>query len=498
MTPGQAKLKKWRHEPLSFVREQFKVEPDAWQADSLLYLAKKMATPQKKVGDIWELLKLMLGLKACTGPGKSTDLAWIGWWRLACFGMVGEHPKGAALSGEGADNLRDNLWSELSKWQQRSPYLTDKFQWTKERIFSKEHPETWFLSARSYAKDADPEAIGRSMSGLHCAFPFLLLDEIGDAPIALGQKAKQIFTGNPRNALIAAAGNPTSTSGLLYHIFSIERAEWEIVTITADPDDPKRTPRVDIEHAREQIRLYGRDNPWVMATILGQFPSQGFNALLGVEEVEAAIRRHLEPDQFQFAQKRIGVDVARFGDDRTVLFPRQGLRAYMPVEMRNARTNEIAARVATAKARWKSEAEFVDDSGGYGGGVIDSMLQGGLSPIPVNFGGKSIDPRYFNKRSEIWFEMADWVKRGGSLPNVPGLIRELTAPTYTFQQGKLRLEEKDQIKKRLQFSPDLADALALTFAIADQPAAKTDEYGTPLQPTSEKILSDWNPFEERA
>src|SRR3546814_6530865 len=110
-----------------------------------------------------------------------------------------------------ADNLKDNLWSELAKWQARSQFLASVFTWTKEKIYANEHPETWFLSARSFAKDANPEAIGRALSGLHSQFPFILLDETGEMPLSVGKAAQQIFTGNPQDALILQAGNPTST-----------------------------------------------------------------------------------------------------------------------------------------------------------------------------------------------------------------------------------------------------------------------------------------------
>lgn len=448
----------FRANPLRFADEELHLKLDAWQVDAL------------KSQEGFPRSRRRLGLKACTGPGKSLVEAIIGWWRLACFGEHGEHPKGAALSGEGRDNLRDNLWAELSKVQKRSEYLTRTFTWNQERIYANAFPETWFCSARSYPKDANSEAIGRSLSGLHSKYPFLLLDEVGEMPLAVGQKAEQIFTGNPLDALIVAAGNPTSTSGLLYQIFVTLRELWEVITITADPDDPKRTPRVDIEHARQQIRLYGRDNPWVMATILGEFPPQGFNTLLTVEQVEAAMKRHYREADYMYSQKRLGVDVARFGDDKTIIMPRQGLVAFKPAEMRNARSHEIAARVAVAKAKWGSEMEFIDDTGGWGSGVIDSLLQSGISIMPINFSGRAMDPRYFNIRAEMWWSMAEWVKRGGALPPIPSLVRQLTQPTYYFQAGKLRLEEKEQIKKRLGFSPDEADALGLTFAMPDMPA----------------------------
>lgn len=482
MQNAAAKIREWINNPVAFVRDNFHVEPDEWQSDAMMSIIK---------GESW---RRRIGMKSCTGAGKSTVLAWIGWYRLVCYADKGEHPKGAALSGEGRDNLRDNLWSELSKWQERSEFLRHTFQWTKEQIFNKESPNTWFLSARSYPKDADPEAVGRSLSGLHSKYPFILLDEIGDMPLAVGQKAEQIFTGGVIDGLIAAAGNPTSTTGLLYSVCVKLREHWEVITITADPNDPKRTSRVDKEHAREQIEKYGRDNPWVMATILGEFPPSGFNNLLSLAEVEAAMNRHQSKDKFEFAQKRLGIDCARFGADRSVIFPRQGLMSYKPVIMRGATTNEIAARVMMAKERWSSEIELVDDTGGYGAGVIDFLSVAGESPIGINFGGKAIDPRYKNKRAEMWFQMADWVKRGGSLPNIPELINELTSPTYTFDgSGKFMLESKDQIKERLGFSPDIADALCLTFGLPEMPA-RTSIPG--MSSKADRAIADFDPMRE--
>jgi phage terminase large subunit len=457
VNPAQKKIKVWRENPLRFADECLNLKLDAWQEDALSSLGGDR-NPRRRVA-----------MKACTGPGKSFALAIGGWHRLLCFGEKGEHPKGAALSGEGRDNLKDNLWAELSKIQQRSEILKSAFTWTKERIYAVDHPETWFLSARSYAKDADSESIGRSLSGLHSAFPFILLDEIGDMSIAVGQKTTQIFTGGVKDALIMAAGNPTSTTGLLYQIATTDLSFWKLITITADPDDPKRTPRVDPEHAREQIARYGRDNPWVMATILGLFPPGGINSLMSVEDVNAAMNRHFSPQEYQNSQYRLGVDVARFGNDRTVIFPRQGLAAFDPIIMRNMRSNDIAARVMSEKHQRNSEAEFVDGTGGYGSGVIDSMMQAGTSPFEINFASKALSPDYYNRRAEMWFKLAEWVKRG-ALPMIPDLVKELTAPTYSFVNGTFKLEEKEQIKKRLGFSPDLGDSLALTFSLPDMPS----------------------------
>jgi hypothetical protein len=387
---------------------------------------------------------------------------------LLCRGNSKDHPKGMAASCNW-DNLRGNLWPEFRLWLGRSSLLSRLFAITSERIASKEHPATWFLDARGWAKEADAEAQGRSLSGHHARYVLVLLDETGDTAPAVGRTAEQAL-GNCEWGKIVQAGNPTSHGGLLYAVSTQLRHQWHVISITADPDDPKRTPRVPVEWAREQIATYGRDNPWVMAYILGQFPPTGFNSLLSPDDVQAATCRFVPLDQYAWAQKRLGVDVARFGDDATVLYPRQGLVAFDPIEMRGAKTQDIAARVAVAHARWGSEVHFLDATGGYGAGVIDALGIARIKCVPVDYAGKADDPRYFNKRTEMWWRMAEWLKRGGSLPNDPQLARELTTPVYWFHQGKIRLEEKDQIKKRLGFSPDHADALAQTFCVVDQPA----------------------------
>lgn len=455
MTPATAKLAEWRGNPNRFVREVLGVTPDAWQDDVL----EQLGNPGRK----------RIAMKACAGPGKTAVMAWGGWHRLSCFASKGEHPKGAAVSITG-ENLRDNLWAEMAKWQARSPFLSEAFTWTKERIVANDHPQTWFLSARGFAKNADPETIGRTLSGLHSRYPFYLIDESGDMPVNMVRSAEQGLT-DCDDGLILTAGNTTSHEGLLYHAATAVRGEWFVISITADPDDPKRTPRVDKEWARQQIEKYGRDNPWVMAFILGEFPPGSINSLLTVEEVEAAMGKHLPADLYQWSQKRLGIDVARFGDDRTVIFPRQGLVAFRPTVARHQRTTDIAALVAQQKASWGSEMEFVDDTGHWGHGVIDNLIAAGFSPLGIQFHGPALDPRFRNRRSEMWISMAEWVKRGGALPNLPELVGELTSPTYTLVQGKFQLEDKDQIKKRLGRSPDLADALALTFALPDQPSS---------------------------
>jgi len=469
---ARAKIREWRHDPVKFAVEVFGVTPDQWQVEAMQELGGERNQAR------------MLCMKACTGPGKSATLAWMGWHRLTCFAAPGEHPKGAALSIT-ADNLKDNLWAELSKWQQRSPFLQQAFTWTKEKIYANDHPETWFLSARSFAKDANAEAIGRALSGLHSKFPFVLLDETGDMPVAVGRTAQQIFTGSPLDAAIIQAGNPTSTSGLLYE--SCTKGRWKVITITADPDDPKRTPRVSVEHAREMIRTYGRDNPWVMATILGLFPPTGFNALLGPDDVDASIARHYRQEQIENAPIVLGGDVARQGDDASAIAKRQGRQAFPIRTMRIPDTMVLAQQFIREFKEARADAILVDETGGYGAGVIDAMRQLGHDVIGVQFGSRASDYRFYNKRAEMYFRLAEWVKGGGALPDDRELKEELCATTFVYQGDKFRIADKEIIKDQIGRSPDKADALALTFAM---PIAKRN----PLAQYQRQQVTDYDPY----
>ena len=196
---------------------------------------------------------------------------------------------------------------------------------------------------------------------------------------------------------------------------------------------------------------------------LCDFAAAGDEQLISLADVEVATRRHLRRDQYDFAPVVIGVDPARFGDDRSVIAIRQGLhcrpfRVYTKVD-----NMALAGYVAQAIEDTQADAVFCD--AGNGAGVIDKLRQMGYDVTEVAFGGKPSKPRYLNKRAEMWVEMRDWLQAGGAIPNDVSLKQDLAAPTYAFDvQDRLQLESKDDLKARGLPSPDLGDALALTFA----------------------------------
>jgi phage terminase large subunit len=251
-------------------------------------------------------------MKACAGPGKTALPAWIGW----NFLLTRPHPMIGATSVNAA-NLRANLWTELARWYAapRAAILRTLFAVTKTEIFAKDHPQTWRLEARTWAQDANAEQIGNALAGLHAKYVMWLLDESGAYPDSIMPACEAIFAGDPTEAHIVQAGNPTHLSGPLYAACTKARRFWRVIEITADPDDPKRTTRVSVEHARQQIATYGRDNPWVKVRVFGEFPPASLNALIGPDEVSAAMKRYYREHEIGQAAKVMGVDVARFGDD---------------------------------------------------------------------------------------------------------------------------------------------------------------------------------------
>lgn len=205
---------------------------------------------------------------------------------------------------------------------------------------------------------------------------------------------------------------------------------------------------------------------------LCDFTASVENALITIDRVSGAVNKTQTKGDIQGAARILGVDVARFGDDRSVIQRREGLVAYEPIVFQDIDNMDLAAQVARHINEWKPDAVFID--AGRGEGVIDRLRQLGYQVTEVNFGGKATNAHYANKRSEMWDGLRLWLEEGGDLPNNADLKTDLCIPTYKFDaSNRLVLESKETIKKRGMRSPDLGDALALTFAfpVAPKPLA---------------------------
>lgn len=237
-----------------------------------------------------------------------------------------------------------------------------------------------------------------------------------------------------------------------------EREDWARARYTVYDTDALPEREVEKMRAEMSESAFARE-------YLCDFSAAGEDQLLSLTDIEAAAHRVYKPGEVDHAARILGVDPARFGNDRSVIIPRQGLQVFDPMVYRGLDNMDFAGKIAVKIDQWKPDAVFID--AGAGAGVIDRLRQLGHDVMEINFGGKATDQRYVNKRTEMWYEMAEAVKAGLAIPNDNNLKLELATPTYSFDpSNRIKLESKDDIKKRMpdSASPDLADALALTYA----------------------------------
>jgi hypothetical protein len=475
------KLRRWRASIGQFAFDNFGFVPDPWQVD---------------VFGAWDRGDQQIAMQACKGPGKTALLAVLVWHFLS----TRPHSKIAATSISGA-NLADGLWTELSKWQKLSEFLQHEFEWQKTRVVHRQDPETWWASARTWSQAASPEKQADTLAGLHADYILFVLDETGAMPDAVMVAAEAALSSGIE-CRIVQAGNPTQCEGPLWRACNKDRHRWTVINVTGDPDDPKRSPRIDKKWAQQQIDSYGRDNPWVMANVFGKFPPSSPLSFIPMALVEAAAHREAVSNITDALV--LGVDVARFGDDEQVICPRKGrdARTLDWGFFRNLDTMQYASRVIERRNETRADAIFVD-GGGVGGGVIDRIRQLRYDCHDIQFGAKadrSTMPgsemiRYANKVAEMWGSMRDWLKTG-CIPDDPALHAQLTNRRYAYitQSGRdvIALEPKEEMKKRGLSSPDRADALALTFAYPVMPTQHSG--GVPGDRRVAAVQSEYDPF----
>jgi hypothetical protein len=284
----------------------------------------------------------------------------------------------------------------------------------------------------------------------------VVIDEVADIKAETWREVLQpaladrlgwaLFIGTPHginlfSELFFKARDLTDWHAALYTVYDTE---------ALDPDEVER------------YRLSVDENTF-LREMMCDFSASGDDQLMSLTDVNEACKRHLRKEDYTYATKVIGVDPARFGDDRSVIFQRQGLFAMPPKVYRGLDNMALADKVAQIIELWQPDAVFID--AGNGAGVIDRLRQLHHEVVEVPFSGQPSEIRFLNKRAEMWFAMRDWLRSGGAIPDLVDLKQDLAAPTYKFTPAdKIQLESKDDIKKRGLPSPDLGDALALTFA----------------------------------
>ena len=365
------------------------------------------------------------------------------------------------------------------------------FEYTADSIRAKEAPETWRVDAVT-CKEENSE----SFAGQHAASssPFYIFDEASGISEKIFEVAEGGLTdGEP---FMFMFGNPTRASGTFYAAFNDrkKRASW--YTRHVDSRDVAITNKRQIEAWRDE---YGEDSDFFRVRVRGEFPNQASNQFIPSFSVEEAMKR-APTDHPTVAT--IGVDVARYGDDDSVIFFRFGKNAKLPYRVFHglsvvALAHEIKKAIAYCyELGFKQVYCFVDETG-VGAGVVDILLDAGYKEVyGINFSMAADDPDQFDrKRDEIWGRAREWLKKG-CLVEDEDLKHDLVAPEYEIRpSGAIKLESKESMKKRGLSSPDIADAFCLTFSMLIAEYSPEDYQRTNQHVAQARM--DYNPLDFR-
>ena len=431
---------KYKNDPVNFVRHILGQEPDPWQIELL------EAT----------LTERLCAIKSGHGIGKSTCCAWLMLHHMLCF-----YPQKTVCTAPTASQLFDALFAELkSQLLRLPPALQGLFEVFSERITLKSDPSGSFISART-ARQENPD----SLQGIHSAHVLLICDEASSVANAIFEAAGGSLS--TPNSKLVMCGNPTRAEGYFYDAFTkLSDRYW---TRTVSCEDSSRVTKEYIEEMEER---YGRDSGVFSVRVLGNFAETTEDTIISNSLVESAVTRDV--DLSETAPIVWGLDIARFGSDKSALCKRQGNHVIEPIKSwakldTMALTGAIHAEYQKAQAEGKVPVEILCDSIGVGAGACDRMRELDMPAVDVNTGeSASISGQYKNLRAELWHKAKEWFEqRNCRIPRDERLMFELCSPRYTYESsGKIRMETKAEMKKRIghKGSPDFADSFVLTFA----------------------------------
>lgn len=459
-----ADIAEFQHDPLGYVLYAFpwgegelvgdRGQPDAWQVEVLEDIGRRLRAGEHLQGAIQE------ATASGHGVGKSALVAWLILWALSTF----EDARGVVTANTDTQ-LRTKTWPEVTKWHRLS-INAFMFHVTATAIYSVQdkHEKTWRVDAVPWS-----ETNTEAFAGLHNAGRriLLLFDEGSAIPDLIYEVAEGALTDKETEIVWALFGNPTRNTGRFREAFGRLRHRWAGRQV-----DSRESRLANKAQIAKWIEDYGEDSDFVRVRVRGIFPRAGSSQFIDADTIEAARTRTVDADSG--APLVIGVDVARFGDDQSVIRFRQGRdgRSIPPLKFRGIDTMQLAGIVAHWATRVNPAAVFVDGNG-VGGGVVDRLRQLRVNVIEVQAGAKARNERdYVNKSAEMWAAMRDWLKAGGAIDDDHDLLDDLGGREYGFDaNNRLQMEKKDDMKKRGLASPDHADALALTFA---EPVARMD------------------------
>lgn len=435
-------------DPVAFAEDILEFYPDEWQRNVLNDLAKYP----------------LVSVRSGQGVGKTGLEAIAAIWYLCCR----PNPK-IVCTAPTRQQLNDVLWAEIAKWLESS-LVKNFLKWTKTKVYMVGSEERWFATARTATK---PE----NMQGFHEDYMLFIVDEASGVADNIMEAILGTLSGAENKLLMC--GNPTRTSGVFYDSHHRDRADYKTHKVSSYD-----SPRASKENIERLIRKYGEDSDVVRVRVFGEFPKNEPDTFIHLEKVEAAAMREVYVNEYgeriipEDAPLEFGVDIARYGDDQSVICPRIGnyvpfLKTYNKQDTMTTAGHVIKlAKELMLKYGRPSCVVKIDDDG-VGGGVTDRLREiiqeEGLyiDVIDCHNGGKALNPEnYENWGSESWATIRELLHDGEiQIPNDEDLIGQLSTRKYKVtSKGKIRLESKEEMKKRGLRSPDRADALVLAFA----------------------------------
>lgn len=447
--------------------------PRSWQRDELQAMAEHITENKKRIIRKQEPLVYRSSTVSGRGVGKSGLVSMINLWFMST--VLGGT---SIITANTEDQLKSKTWAELGKWHT----LMINSHWF-ERMALSLKPAAWFedalkkqlkidtgyyySSAQLWSED-NPDAF----AGTHNYNGTLtVFDEASGIPAPIFTVTEGFFTEPVLHRYWFCFGNGRRNTGPFFETFHKHRKRWRNRNL-----DSRTVEGTDKAVLNEIVQAHGEESDEARVEVKGQFPKQGDRQFISRSIVEEAVNREIDDDKW--APLYMGVDVARFGDDSTVIRFRQGRngKVIAPIVVKSMDNMEVADICAEAINKYNPDAVCVD--AGNGTGVIDRLKQLNFKVHEVWFGSKSPEKQWANNRTFLWAEMREWLK-GAAIDAHPELETDLTAPEYKFmaQSDIMRLETKEELKARGFASPDHADALACTFAVKvarkDRTASRT-------------------------
>jgi hypothetical protein len=405
---------------------------------------------------------LFIAVASGHGAAKTFLAAVVIQWFMSCRA----HPQ-VVCTANTESQLTTRTWREVAKWHKLA-HNSSWFDWTATSFYLKAHPETWKANAIPWSEN-NTEAF----AGTHEENVLVVFDEASKISDKIWEVTDGIFTTKKNIWLVF--GNGTRNVGRFYDCFHKHKARWK--TWNIDSRTCKAANKTYLEKLIEQYG--GEDSDQSRVRVRGLFPKTATRQLISTDAVEKAQNYEADPKAWEFQPKVLGCDIARFGENSSVLIYRQGRKVFDPIVLPKQDLMATAHFIAESIKAERPLQTFVDGSG-MGAGVVDRLRQLNFSVVDVNFGNSSLNPRFLNKRAESWWEMKEYVEGLCELPKDGKLRDELTCVEYDFtDKGRIRLDRKSDIFEKYGFSPDRADALALTFSY---PIADFDESVAELEP----------------